>query len=460
MLYYFFALLAAAIVLLAINARSRANRWAAFFLGFASIGGLSDTLDQAGMPGAAQAIEFLNLTVTPYGVLVFAIVYSGLLERRRKLVALLQALLLLPVPGTLASGLVGPEFRIDYWLLLSWSGPYILLSCSLLLTALWREKNLAQRRSRFVTTVIFVPTLLAVLTFIYAAKAVAPDFPFFSYVSVFIFYSLAAGLLFAFVYGVLGVKLRFERDPLESAMKAARSGTNLLNHTIKNELGKIAISAENMRKTLPDGVGDDTLQHLRIIERASDHMLAMVSRIHSRTKDIVLREMPVRLDELAESVILEYRERLGSHRVWIGFHAGCRPIVTADPVHIREALGNLLANAIEAAPEGDGRIEVRLDAGKRGIRLTVADNGPGIPRDEAAQAFEPFYSTKNREGNFGLGLSYVYKVMRESGGSAELASREGAGTTASLVFPNKKVIRLDKGENDGSGTDPGADRGG
>ncbi|GIO12765.1 hypothetical protein J19TS2_23200 [Cohnella xylanilytica] len=460
MLYYFFALLAAAIVLLAVNARSPANRWAAFFLGFASIGGLSDTMKQAGLTTAAQAVEFLNLTATPCGVLVFAIVYSGLLDRRRKLVALLQWLLFLPVPVMAAVGLTGPEFHLDDWLLLAWCGPYLLLSCLLLLASLWREKNAARRRSRFVTTVIFVPTLLAVLVLIYAAQAVAPDFPFFKYVSVFIFYSLAAGLLFAFVYGVLGVKLRIERDPLESAMKTARSGTNLLNHTIKNEIRKIAISAENLRKTLAEDGGEEALQHVRMIERASDHMHAMVSRIHSRTKDIVLRETPVRLDELAANVVLEYRERLQGRTIKIGYHAGCRPTVMADPVHLREALGNVLANAIEAAPEGEGRIEVRLEAGRRGVRLTVADNGPGIPPDEAAQAFEPFYSTKNREGNFGLGLSYVYRVMRELGGSAELASREGAGTTAALVFPRKKVIRLDRGENDGGGTDPGVDRGG
>src|SRR5690554_7433769 len=52
--------------------------------------------------------------------------------------------------------------------------------------------------------------------------------------------------------GVLGVKLRFERDPLESTMKAVSSGTTLINHTIKNEIGKIAISTENLKRANPD----------------------------------------------------------------------------------------------------------------------------------------------------------------------------------------------------------------
>ncbi|MHA6480916.1 sensor histidine kinase [Paenibacillus sp. strain BS8-2] len=451
MLFYFFALLAAAVVLLANDIRSRSNRWAAFFLVFAAIGGLADTIDEAGMHGAARGIQFLNLTVTPYGVLLFALTYAGLPERNRRRYKMLAWLLLLPVPLMLVAGLKETALHMDYWLLLLWSGPYYLAACWQLVTALLRERDAHRRRNRFVTTVIIVPTLLAVLAFIYVARAVAPDFPFFDYVSLFVFYSLAAGLLLAFVYGVLGVKLRLERDPLESAMQAASSGTTLLNHTIKNEIGKIAISAENMRHTLPeltDEASREAQQHLQVIERAADHMLGMVGRIHSQTREVVLREQPVRLDELAASVAEEHRERANRLGIEIGVRMDCRPIVICDPVHIREALGNLIANAIEAMHSSGGRMEVRLDAGKRDIRITVEDNGAGMTRVQAERAFEPFYSTKNGSGNFGLGLAYVYNVMRTSGGSAALMPREGGGTSAMLAFSPKKVIELEGGPKD------------
>lgn len=452
MIFYFFALLAAAAVLLINDIRSRTNRWAAFFLFFAAIGGLADTAERAGLSGAAHAIAFLNLTVTPYGVLMFALSYAGWPERSRRRYAMLARLLLLPVPLMLAAGLEEMALRVDYRLLLLWSGPYYLAACWLLVAALRRETDAHRRRNRFVTTIIIVPTLLAVLAFIYVARAVAPDFPFFDYVSLFVFYSLAAGLLSAFVYGVLGVKLRLERDPLESAMQAASSGTNLLNHTIKNEIGKIAISAENMRHTLSEltkDAGEEASQHLRTIERAADHMLGMVGRIHSRTREIVLREQPVRLDELASVVAEEYRERANGIGIEIGVRADCRLTVICDPVHIREALGNLLANAVEAMHDGGGRIEVRLASGKRDVRIAVDDNGTGMTGPQAARAFEPFYSTKNGAGNFGLGLAYVYNVMRASGGSALLAAREGGGTTAALVFSRKKVMELEGRAKDG-----------
>lgn len=461
MLYYFFALLAAAIVLLASDIRNAANRWAAFFLAFAAIGGLTDAVAGMGLPGLARGIEFLNLTVTPYGVLMFAVAYSGLQERRRNRRAALQWILLLPVLAMLATGLATPGFPMRYGWLLLWSGPYYVISCFLLVRALWRETDARRKRQRLVTTLLFVPTLLAVLMFIYVARTFAPDFPFFGYVAAFISYSLAAGLLLAFAYGVLGVRLRFERDPLESAMQAASSGTNLLNHTIKNEIGKIAISADNARRSLPaseseDGVNEtnrvgETMQHLEIIERASEHMLAMVERLHGRTKAIELKEKPVRLDELAASVAEEHRERAQRVGGSLDIHFGCRPIVVCDPVHVREALGNLLANALEAIPSPGGRIEIGLAMSKRGVRLSVDDNGPGITRSQAAKAFEPFYSTKNGESNYGLGLSYIYNVMNALGGSAELVGKETGGTTASLVFPRKKILRLEGGEHDGNG---------
>jgi len=445
MLIYFFALLVAAIVLLASDPQSRTNRWAAFFLFFASIGGVADTVEEAGLHGAAGAIAFLNVTVTPYGVLMFAMSYAGVFDRSRRPYILLAGLLLLPVPVMLAAGLGDEATRRDDWLLLLWSGPYYLIACWLLIMSLWREKDARKRRQRLLTTLLFVPTLLAVLMFIYVARTFAPDFPFFGYVAAFVSYSLAAGLLLAFAYGVLGVRLRFERDPLESAMKAASSGTNLLNHTIKNELGKIAISADNARRSLPPGVDEEVQQHLAIIERSSEHMRAMVERLHGRTKAIELREEPVRLDLLASSVTEDYRERAGRAQVLVEIHCRCAPTVVCDPVHVREALGNLLANAIEASPSPGGRVEVALNAGKRNVTLSVGDNGPGMTRSQTARAFEPFYSTKNGANNYGLGLSYVYNVMHAHGGSAELSGKESGGVAASLVFPRKKVLRQNGG---------------
>jgi signal transduction histidine kinase len=437
MLYYFLALCTAALILLIANSRSETNRWAFFFLISASIGGLTDVFSELGWDGAARTAQFLNHVLTPYGVLIFCIVYSERVPGRQK--RYLKGLLLLPAAVMLYDDLTSPGFGIHYRLLLVWAAPYYLLSCYLLLKSLWLERDPRKKRNRLITSIIMVPTLLAVLGFINVGNAISPGFDFFPYVSLFIWFSLLTALLSAFVYGVLGIRFRMERDPIESAMHAASSGAALLNHTLKNELGKIAVSVELLRP----GVSGQASEHLETIARASDHLLDMAARIHHRMKDFVLQEQVCRLDQLAEECLQLLEREIGVRGIRLERNYACRPEIWCDPVHIKEAVNNVLRNAVEAMPQG-GELRIGLDAGKRGVRLTIRDSGPGIPPERISRVIEPFYSTKPDAQNFGLGLSYVYNVMRKSGGTLELSSAEGEGTRVELRFPRRKVLRINR----------------
>ncbi|MFF2089641.1 sensor histidine kinase [Paenibacillus sp. NPDC058174] len=434
MLFYFFALLAAAAVVAVANPRSEPNRWAAAFLIFASIGGVADTLYEAGYGAAGHAVQLLNHTITPYGVLLFSIVYSESI-RSKKVRLYAKLLLLLPPAATIIAATARQVFEIPYGLLLTWTAPYYLTACFLLLRALWQETDRRRRKSRLIVTVIIVPTVIAVLVFINVANAFIPDFQFFRYISFFILFSLTVALLGSFAIGVLGVKLRFERDPLEEAMKTASSGTTLLNHSIKNEIGKIALSSENLKYSLAES---DTVskQHLQIIANASEHLLQMAERMHSQTKELVLAKQRYQLYELIDRCLLQHKSVLEQAGIAVSVDYAVRPSLLGDPLHVSEALGNVLMNAIEAMPDG-GLLTIRLTTEKKIFRLTVHDTGEGILPGEIAQVFQPFYSTKNRGSNFGLGLSYVYNVMRKSGGTAELTSVPGAGTSVALLFPAK-----------------------
>lgn len=442
MLYYFAALFTAALILLFSNVRSEMNRWAAMFLFSASIGGLADPLASIGWDGWSFAVSFLNHTLTPYSVLIFSMVYSDQV-RNKGTRTLAKGALFIPVAIMLTITLNSAPLAVHFKLLLAWAAPYYLASCYFLLRSLWTEQDRRKKLNRLVTTIIIVPTLLAVLLLINVGKAISPDFDFFRYISIFIAYSLLAALLFAFVYGVLGVKLRFERDPLHSTMKAVRSGAALLNHTIKNELGKIAISSENLKRSLPDQ-NEEWLQHLQVIDKASDHLLAMMTRIHSQMRELTLREEPYLLADIVDECLTQHKVMFEEQHIFPIVSYSCRPTVSGDAVHIREVIGNVLQNAIEAMPEG-GSLHVRLSAAKRGILLAFQDSGRGIPADRIAQVMEPFFSTKQGARNYGLGLSYVYNVMVRSGGTAEISSKEGEGTLVVLQFPRRKVLQWDGG---------------
>lgn len=440
MIVYFFSLITAALIIICNNWRHASNRWAAFFLSCASIGGLADLLVESGFQALADVSKLLNYTLTPYGVLMFSIIYSGIYKLTTKYKRGLRLLLFLPPIATAVTAVMNPDHTLFFVLLLIWSAPYYLCSCYLLVISFWREQDIRMKRSRFITTIIIVPTLLGVLVFINIAKVISPNFDFFNYISVFIIYSLAVALLCTFLYGVLGVKLRFERDPLESTMKAVSSGAAMLNHTIKNEIGKISISADNLKSIFPDA-DVQSQQQLQIIANSSNHMLAMVTRIHSQMRDLMLQEEPCRIDQLVDECIMQHRGMLDKEGVKVNTTYAIRPVIWCDSVHVREAIGNVLMNACEAMT-GGGVIEVHLSATKRRIELAIRDSGAGIPADMLGHVFDPFYSSGITGHNFGLGLSYVYNVMQKSGGSVAITSIVGAGggTNVSFFWPRKKVI--------------------
>lgn len=434
MLYYLTLLSAAAIVLLAANFRSVSNRWAAFFLLCASLGGVAEQwLSSPGLGTAYKIAQLLNHTLTPYGVLVFSLVYAGGRAEAAARAYRLKGWLLLPPLATVLESLLLERLAPNFPLLLTWTAPYYLTACWLLVSSCAREKDRLRRRSRFVTALITVPTLLSVLVFINIAKAVWPSFDFFRYVSVFIVYSFAIALLCVFVYGVLGVKVKVENDSLAGAMKAAGMGTSLLSHTIKNEAGKIAISVENLRSA---AVGGDAAagEHLAVIERAASHLTEMAGRIHSRTRDFAWN--PARCDAgaLMREALEPLRERFAGQGVAIEEACAERLYVLADPVHLREALGNVLANAAEAMEKG-GTLEAGARLSRRDVVLSVRDTGPGMPPGLLERVWEPFYSTKPGKDNYGLGLSYVHQVMRKCGGRAEIDSEPGQGTVVRLRLP-------------------------
>lgn len=108
--------------------------------------------------------------------------------------------------------------------------------------------------------------------------------------------------------------------------------------------------------------------------------------------------------------------------------------VRLDPVAFEGAVRGLTQNAIDAVA-GRGSVAVRLETMlEGGVRLSVRDSGPGMDRDLAARAVEPFFTT--REGAAGLGLSQAYAFARQSGGVLSIDSAPGEGAEVSITLPN------------------------
>lgn len=109
------------------------------------------------------------------------------------------------------------------------------------------------------------------------------------------------------------------------------------------------------------------------------------------------------------------------------------PPVAVGSHRLTQAVLNLVVNAVEAMPDG-GAIWIRAESlpGGRLVRLSVQDNGPGMPEEVRQRALDPFYTTKKRGLGTGLGLSLVRGVAKSAGGAVEIDSAPGRGTTITL----------------------------
>jgi two-component system NtrC family sensor kinase len=121
--------------------------------------------------------------------------------------------------------------------------------------------------------------------------------------------------------------------------------------------------------------------------------------------------------------------------------------IVADPGQLQQALVALLMNAVEAMTADDGNegvLSVRIRDSADEVRIDITDTGPGIPAEVLPHIFEPFFSTKEEESRVGLGLAVVYGIVHRHGGTIEVESQPGQGTTFHLQIPrNPRDERAD-----------------
>lgn len=115
--------------------------------------------------------------------------------------------------------------------------------------------------------------------------------------------------------------------------------------------------------------------------------------------------------------------------------------ITGDPVRLRQVLGNLVTNALRAAPSGSGEVQVWSESTGRRVRLHVTDNGPGMTDDEVAHAFDRFWRAdpaRGRDtGGSGLGLAIVRQIVLDHGGEVTIVSTPGHGCDVVIDLPSQ-----------------------
>ncbi|THF80734.1 sensor histidine kinase [Cohnella fermenti] len=367
----------------------------------------------------------------PYFFLLFAISYRGRALSRRLSIAVPLLLLAPIVYCVLFTPGYTERMPISYTIAVWWAVPYIAVGVVLVLMR--KPRHAAWSSGYWIVCLSVLPPVVffAVMNFVLPSLGMMRMWVYNTW---FVGLGVAAFVLGLFTYGFMGLSVLVERRRLDSAMRVVTSGTAILNHAIKNDAGKIKLFGEKMKAYAQSTSQPDLLEDIETVLRASSHMQEMISRVHRRTEELVLRPGEADLGELVKAAAATVVPRLGRTRLAVEAEEGWR--CRLDAAQVAEALNNVLSNAIEAL-NGEGALTVRLAATKRELIVEVRDTGPGMDRAQARRALEPFYTTRGGAANFGLGLPYAYHVMRKHGGSLHLDSRPGKGTAVYLSLPKK-----------------------
>jgi signal transduction histidine kinase/DNA-binding response OmpR family regulator len=221
-------------------------------------------------------------------------------------------------------------------------------------------------------------------------------------------------------------------------------------HDINNAISPAALYVESLLEA-DSSLSPRARQVLPVVLRAIDDVAATVARMREfyRSREPQAALVPVDLNLLVGQVVELTRARWSDmpqqRGVVIEVLEQLQPglaLVPGVESEIREALTNLIFNAVDAMPEG-GRLTVRtLASGVADVCLEVTDTGVGMDEETRRKCLEPFFTTKGERGT-GLGLAMVYGVVQRHKANLRIDSAPGRGTTFRVTFPVSDAAIVD-----------------
>jgi signal transduction histidine kinase len=184
-------------------------------------------------------------------------------------------------------------------------------------------------------------------------------------------------------------------------------------------------------------MNDDNLILLQRLRTNSNYMLKLVESVLDfsaiQSGHVRLQKEDTRIDELARGVVETMRIIADAKHVEVRYIASHDlPVMRIDRVKMTQALQNLVSNAVQYSPS-DSVVELRANATGGGVTLEVEDHGPGIPAEEIPELFKPFTrlstATVSRQRSVGLGLAITKRMIEAHGGTIDVRSEVGRGST-------------------------------
>jgi PAS domain S-box-containing protein len=204
-------------------------------------------------------------------------------------------------------------------------------------------------------------------------------------------------------------------------------------HEVKNPLNSMRLWLENLKESLPKDTDDAAKQAVNVLDAEIDRLDAVVKRFLDFSRPMDVRLEPTQLAGLLHEVLEVAAPQMERSKVHV---AQLLPIdvpeVIGDRALLKQAILNLVLNAVDAMPNG-GQLQLTLSRRGDMAEITVGDTGKGIPMEHRQKVFQLFFTT--RPGGSGIGLASTFRIVQLHNGSIDFTSEVGRGTTFRIELP-------------------------
>ncbi len=232
-----------------------------------------------------------------------------------------------------------------------------------------------------------------------------------------------------------------EAEKLASIGKLAAGIAHEINNPLTSVLTFSSLMLEQMQ---PD---DRYYKRLQMIVRETTRARDIVGQVLSYARETPLRLEQINVNRTVSEIIESFKYQHPEDNIALTVtYAEDLPSIYIDPVRIGQVIMNILQNAFQAiTPPGNIRVSTGLMDNY--IEIMVADTGRGIPAENLNRIFDPFFTTKEQTNGTGLGLAVSYGIIKRHGGSIEVQSALGQGTTFIVRLPVAPAASIEPADN-------------
>jgi len=395
------------------------------------------------MPYNLQAWIAFNLTM-PVAVLA-SLYFYGMDTKNPKLLRFIGISLFVPI--LILSFLFSPlalfEHEIHnpyFWHVYS---AYNLALCMVfvffIVKSVLNEKNGHIRIQKLLVALVVLPLIIYSVITVYIAHplGIAEVLNPWAGIVLIILLCILVFIYMAFRNGMMGLSLSKDTYNWNSEMSLVSKGAEYTSHILKNQIDKMEWCIDNL-KTEYSRFNAEESEELLILSRSLSTLKDYMNKIKKYSKTIVLSEENVNLKSLIENSL-----SLPNDAVEVHWQLPDEIYLLCDKTHMSEVFINIISNACDAirVKKNSGTITIKgeYDANKRYYLISITDDGAGMSNENMENMFKPYFTTKNPEKNFGIGLTYCKNAIEKHEGSIKAESRIGEGTTMIIALPVKRI---------------------